>query len=702
VTPGTDAFERALAAHREGRLEEAERLYGDALTAAPNHGPATNNLGILLATGGRPAEAVTMFQRATAIDPASADAWANLAQACESSGRTDEALAAWRRAAALLPRAMEPALAAGLLCLRLGRMDEGTTLMREAARREPGRPESRATLLEHIEALPQARVRTGGLAVAHELASTLLDLDPAHVAGAQIVAWCLRTARLQRFDQGVKRDLLRCFASDAVDHRELARVSAESLRLEHAALRTEGEPDAVLDAVCRAGVHVDPLLLALLSSAVNADPALERTLTALRRALLERVAAQAPLDGGHQVLLAALALQSFNNDYAFAVTPGEEQGVDALAGSLETQTAPWDATRVAALAAYRAPYRLVNAADIATDLESVANAPGAPAWLGDFARRTLLEPLAEQALRRAIEAEPIDDETSRAVRDQYEHSPYPRWLTLQPQPPASVAQYMQGMVEGWKPPPVLAGPVSILIAGCGTGMHALRVATRHPDCRVTAIDLSAASLAYALRKQRELGVDNLVLRQADLLALDPTLTGFHLIESVGVLHHLRDPAAGLAAITGRLAPDGVIKIGLYSRLARRNVNSARARIRELGLQPTAADMRLLRERILSGAEPALQEVVQSLDFYGLSTVRDLLFHVQEHQFDLPELGILLAGVGLEVLGFQVAPGVARRYRARHPDDPRMASLTNWHAFEKEHPNTFSGMYQLYCVRAAQP
>jgi SAM-dependent methyltransferase len=696
---GAGAFEMALAAHREGRLDEAERLYRDALAAAPDNGPACNNLGILLATGGRPEEAVVLFRRATAIDPAAADAWANLGQASESAGQPTEALAAWQRAAALAPRAMEPALAAGLLCLRLGRMDEGTELLLDAARREARRPESLAALTEHLEALAQARIQTGGLAAAHGLASTLLDLDPGHVAGAQIAAWCLRTARLERFDAGVKRDLLRCFASDAVDHRELARVGAQSLRLEHAALAGGGEPGAVLDAVCRCGAHADPLLIALLSRAVNTDPALERTLTALRRALMERAAAADVLDDGQQALLAALALQSFNNDYAFAVTAQELARVDALAGALEAQPAPWDATRVAALAAYRAPYRLANATDVAADLARAAAAPGAPAWLGDLTRRTLVEPLEERALRETVTADAIDDATSRAVRNQYEESPYPRWLTLQPQPPASVAQYLEGMVPGWAPPPVLAGPVTILIAGCGTGMHALRVATRHPACHVTAVDLSAASLAYALRKQRELGVDNLVFRQADLLALDPSLTGFHLVESVGVLHHLRDPAAGLAAIAARLAPDGVMKLGLYSRIARRSINTARERIRELGLEPTASDMRALRERILSGEEPALQALTQSLDFYGLSTVRDLLFHVQEHQFDALELGTLVTGAGLEVLGFQVPPDVARRYRSRHPDDPRMANLANWHAFELEHPNTFSGMYQFHCVHA---
>ena len=46
----------------------------------------------------------------------------------------------------------------------------------------------------------------------------------------------------------------------------------------------------------------------------------------------------------------------------------------------------------------------------------------------------------------------------------------------------------------------------MLIAGCGTGQHAIETAQRFPAARVLAIDLSLTSLAYALRKTREIGV----------------------------------------------------------------------------------------------------------------------------------------------------------------------------------------------------
>ena len=51
--------------------------------------------------------------------------------------------------------------------------------------------------------------------------------------------------------------------------------------------------------------------------------------------------------------------------------------------------------------------------------------------------------------------------------------------------------------------------LDVLIAGCGTGQHAIENAPRFPGARTLAIDLSLTSLAYALRKTRELGVPNL-------------------------------------------------------------------------------------------------------------------------------------------------------------------------------------------------
>ena len=119
---------------------------------------------------------------------------------------------------------------------------------------------------------------------------------------------------------------------------------------------------------------------------------------------------------------------------------------------------------------------------------------------------------------------------------------------------------------------------SILIAGCGTGQHSIGTASRFSNCHVTAVDLSLASLAYATRKTNELKLGNLKYLQADILHLHQMGKEFDIIESAGVLHHMDEPMAGWKVIVDLLKPGGLMKIGLYSELARHHIVRVRKEI----------------------------------------------------------------------------------------------------------------------------
>src|SRR5581483_12481339 len=80
----------------------------------------------------------------------------------------------------------------------------------------------------------------------------------------------------------------------------------------------------------------------------------------------------------------------------------------------------------------------------------------------------------------------------------------------------------------------------ILVAGCGTGQQAIMTARRFATARVLAVDLSLASLSYAKRMSRVLGVQNIEYAQADILRLPSLSRSFDLIEATGVLHHMAD------------------------------------------------------------------------------------------------------------------------------------------------------------------
>ena len=143
--------------------------------------------------------------------------------------------------------------------------------------------------------------------------------------------------------------------------------------------------------------------------------------------------------------------------------------------------------------------------------------------------------------------------------------------------------------------------------------------------------------------------------------------------------------------------DGVMKLGLYSELARRPVAEARAFIAERGYRSNADDIRRCRQEIAKHA--AFGEFANMHDFYSLSECRDLLFHVQEHRLTIPQIKSFLDAEQLRFLGFKVAPAVRAQYAKRFPEDHTMTDLGRWAAFEEANPGTFRSMYQFWLQRS---
>ena len=132
---------------------------------------------------------------------------------------------------------------------------------------------------------------------------------------------------------------------------------------------------------------------------------------------------------------------------------------------------------------------------------------------------------------------------------------------------------------------------NILIAGCGTGQHSILTATRFKDSKVLAIDLSLSSLSYAKRKTQELGINNIEYLQADILDLGKLGRQFDIVESGGVLHHMQDPVAGWRVLTDCLKLGGLMRIGLYSELARQHIVKIRQEISKAGIGSSDAAMK---------------------------------------------------------------------------------------------------------------
>ena len=406
-------------------------------------------------------------------------------------------------------------------------------------------------------------------------------------------------------------------------------------------------------ALSRTDPFDEPLLLRLLEDVVVRDPALERLITDTRRRMLDK---PLPLP-----VMTAIAHQCFNTEYVFDETPGERAKVDRLKlDSLQAQ---------ATYAAYR------QLRDTPLDEK--------------LARRHIAEPAEERRLAAEIPSlTELQGGVSAAVRAQYEENPYPRWVRMQTTlPTAPLAQVLKEMFPRENTP---AGS-SILVAGCGTGQNAIGTALRFAGASVLAIDFSTASLGYALRKTREVGLLNVEYRRADILGLGGYGGRFDLVECSGVLHHLQDPAEGLRILAGLRKPGGLMRVGLYSAAGRRQIARARELIAARGFKPDLDGIRACRAALRD--DPQFAQIVRNEDFYSASGCRDLLFHVQEHTFTLPQIEAMLARLGLRFLGFEFPDSgeTLSRFKGQFGEQ----TLANWHAYEEEFPDSFGRMYQFW-------
>jgi hypothetical protein len=142
-----------------------------------------------------------------------------------------------------------------------------------------------------------------------------------------------------------------------------------------------------------------------------------------------------------------------------------------------------------------------------------------------------------------------------------------------------------------------------------------------------------------------------------------------------------------------------MKIALYSERARGAIMAAQQRAQALGYGATPDGIRAFRQVLMQEPAGEIDAPVRNGDFFSLSTCRDLLFHVQEHRFTLPQIAAFLGETGLRLIGMDTAARTRRAYSTRFPADPALTDLGNWDLFEQANPMTFVGMYQFWVQKA---
>ena len=436
-----------------------------------------------------------------------------------------------------------------------------------------------------------------------------------------------------------------------------------------------------------------PLLFKLMSVCSLPDLELEAIFTDIRSALLASVT---EIENSPEVLRfqSALALQCFTNEYVYNQNDTETTALSALEVEVGEVLLKGEQPRpqsILCLATYKAlhQYKWCDLLALTSSIEEVVT-------------RQIFEPKQESLLKSNMPVlQKITNKVSSKVREQYEESPYPRWvnmgLSLNPTPFSKTTKKLKlrlfdNTINDVEAP-------NILIAGCGTGQHSIGTASKFKNAKVLAVDLSLSSLAYAKRKTEELGFQNLDYIQADILDLGKLDRKFNIIESSGVLHHMDEPMAGWRSLTDCLELGGLMKIGLYSQLARQHIVRMREEINQSGIGSSDVAMRSFRSDVINSSEEHHKLIRSAKDFYSLSELRDLLFHVQEHRFTIPQLKDCLSELDLKFCGF-AADVIVRDFKLTNTgaDDPY--NLDKWHSYEEANPNTFIAMYQFWCQKVA--
>jgi tetratricopeptide (TPR) repeat protein len=121
----------------EGRVDQAEACYREAIRLDPNSADGHSNLGALLLRTGRSEEAIRECARAVALKPKQGVLHLFLGEALLAGGRTKEAIAEYAEAVRLAPANLPALVSLGGGLAQQGQLSDAAEAFRAAARAQP-------------------------------------------------------------------------------------------------------------------------------------------------------------------------------------------------------------------------------------------------------------------------------------------------------------------------------------------------------------------------------------------------------------------------------------------------------------------------------------------------------------------------------------------------------------------------------------
>ncbi len=683
-------FSLGATLHKQGQSKKATKHFRKVTLLEPNNAKAYFNIGITLQDQGDYENALIAYRNAIKIKSDYAEAYFNIGITLQDQGDHENALIAYRNAIKIKSDYAEAYNNLGTALHIYDKLQEAIEAYKNAIELNPHYAEAYNNLGNSLK-------DQDNIEEAVEAYKKALTIKPDYAEAYNNIGNALTGITIMKPDMVLQSII--CSLLDKKSYvrpSDIAVAAITLLKLEPKFQRHLRFNDSdelrydPMDIVSDLGEF--PLLMKLMSVCPIPDLALENLLKELRESILTKLLS---LDASSPHLLrfqSALALQCFTNEYIYSHTENERKILKSLDANikkaLKNKEQP-DPQVILALASYKSlnEYDWYNLLVVTDHIKEVFT-------------RQVEEPNHEEELKKQLPIlEEITNSISLKVRGQYEENPYPRWVNLGlPLNPFSILEVVDQIklklydnkITGVRKP-------EILVAGCGTGQHSIGTAARFKSSKVLAIDLSLSSLSYAKLKTEYLGIENISYMQADIFDLEKLNKQFDIVESAGVLHHMDDPMAGWKVLTNCLKPGGLMKIGLYSELARRHIVEMRQEISNAGIGSSRAEIKAFREMVMTSDQKNHKKILGSNDFYSMSTIKDLLFHVQEHRFTIPQIEDCLNQLGLKFCGFQ-DPRIVSHFIETNKAKDDLYDLQKWQEYEKATPGSFGGMYQFWCQK----
>ena len=672
-----------------GNLVKAKDAYDIALSLDPVSPAALANIGALSMEIGDWVNALPQLEKAITLNPLVPEAHNNLGITLQNLGKLHEATDSYRQAITLKPDFAEAYTNLGTALNDLRLFEDAEVSHKRAISIKPNFAKAHSNLGVTSQRLNNFRDAVQSYAKA-------IELDADSIVAKQNLCQSLRYTR---FDSPMPElypillDILekesstapRLIASGILGLLKKDSLIENLLNMNHKSMNFKDAQTVIKT------LNKFHLLHHIMRVCSLPDLQFEKLVVNLRRILIVN---NLELDDCNDTVyfLTSLVLLCFNNEYIFPESEEETASLKAIEDRIDSTLRKSLAPSPIELLCF-ASYRNLHTCIWASRL-------GPQDLSGELKRRLITEPELENAIAKDIPSlGEVSDEVSIRVKKQYEENPYPRWVRPQIlQENKTIADLVRERDLALHDESIKnVDSPHILVAGCGTGQHSTAAATYYGNCSITAIDLSVSSLAYAKRKATELDISSIEYLRADILELNRLKKKFQIIECVGVLHHMRDPLKGWSVLVELLEPKGLLKIGLYSELARRNLKKIRDEVLNYKQTVTGKEVKKLRNELIESPDQLCHELSQIDDFYSLSEFRDLMLNVQEHHFTIPRIADSLDRFGLKFCGFSDRD-IIFQFQDFFDTRANPYDLALWTEFEKEHPDTFIGMYNFWCQK----